>query len=333
MDIAQGGIAVPERLHDNADREKIVDLVDRLILIHHLSIDRKEVLDSPLDLRLHAAVMQVFRDILYDVTDPGLSGLPLKMYLLDEIIVDIRLQILKGKIIHLDLDLADAETVRERGVDVQRLSRLFLPLLRTLILERPEIMEAVRELYDDHADILRHGDEHLPQVLGLLLHLIDIQIDLGQLRDAVHEEGDIRIELPLQLLKRHAGILHHIVEESRGDRLPVHLQIRKNDGNTNRVDDIGLTRLSLLILVLLFRDLIGLLDHGEVFGGTILSHNLYQALIELFRRRIVRRSLQDDLFLLLCHDFLAFLKTLYYPAESMSKSSLTFPNNEVTKRT
>jgi hypothetical protein len=36
------------------------------------------------------------------------------------------------------------------------------------VLERPHVVQAVRELDQDHADVLGHGEDHLAEVLGLL---------------------------------------------------------------------------------------------------------------------------------------------------------------------
>jgi len=50
-------------------------------------------------------------------------------------------------------------------------------------------VEPVGDLDEDHPDVLAHGDEHLPQVLHLLVFLGGV-LDAGQLADAFHQVGD-----------------------------------------------------------------------------------------------------------------------------------------------
>ena len=114
MDYAERRIAVPHRFHDDTDRKQIIDLVDGLILVHHLTVDGEEVLHTAADLGIDARLLDMLRDLRDNVSDPGFSGFLLQVDLRREIIVDIRLEVLQRQIIHLDFDLTDTETLRER---------------------------------------------------------------------------------------------------------------------------------------------------------------------------------------------------------------------------
>ena len=114
MNHAERRIAVPHRFHDDTDRKQIIDLVDGLILVHHLTVDGEEVLHTSADLGIDARLLDMLRDLRDNVSDPGFSGFLLQVDLRREIIVDIRLEVLQRQIIHLDLDLTDTETLRER---------------------------------------------------------------------------------------------------------------------------------------------------------------------------------------------------------------------------
>ena len=46
MDDAQRRIAVLDGVHDDAHREQVVDLVNALVLIHHLLVDAEQMLDA-----------------------------------------------------------------------------------------------------------------------------------------------------------------------------------------------------------------------------------------------------------------------------------------------
>ena len=140
-------------------------------------------------------------------------------------------------------------------------------------------METVGELDDDDTDILRHRNEHLPEILRLHLDLIGIEIELCQLRDAIDEQRHIRIKLLRDFIERHAGILDDVVQKSRCDGFLIHLEIGENDRNAKRVNDVWFTRFPLLILMLFLRYLIGLLDHREIIGWMICPDGPDQFLI------------------------------------------------------
>lgn len=54
-------------------------------------------------------------------------------------------------------------------------------------------------------------------------------------------------ELFFNIRERNAGILHHVVQKSRGNRLVVHPQLDENLGNGERMDNIRLPRAPLLL--------------------------------------------------------------------------------------
>ena len=101
-----------------------------------------------------------------------------------------RVERLEREVLELPLERVDAEPVRERRVHLERLAGLLRLLLLPEVLDRPHVVEAVGELDEDDADVLRHRDDHLPVVLGLRL-LTALERDPGQLRDALDELGDL----------------------------------------------------------------------------------------------------------------------------------------------
>ena len=121
-------------------------------------------------------------------------------------------------------------------------------------------METVCQLDQDDPDILCHCKEHFPEILRLYLQLVSRIRQLRQLCDTVHQKSHLSTELFFYLLSRHDRVLNDIMQKSRSDRLFVELQIRQNDRHAQRMNNIWLTRLPLLILMCLIRRLIGFLD-------------------------------------------------------------------------
>ena len=133
-----------------------------------------------------------------------------------------RVQRLEREVLELPLHLVDAEPVRERRVDLERLLRLLHLLLLAEVLDRAHVVQPVGELDQDHADVLGHRDDHLPVVLGLGL-LARLELDARQLRDAVDELRDLVAELVANVVERRVGVLDDVVQQRGGDRLLVEL--------------------------------------------------------------------------------------------------------------
>ena len=134
------------------------------------------------------------------------------------------------QVLELPLDLVDAEPMRQRRVHLDRLLGLLHLLLLAEILDRAHVVEPVCELDQDHADVLRHRDDHLAVVLGLGL-LATLEADPGQLRDALDELRDVGAELREHLVELGLGVLDDVVEQGRRDRLLVEVQLGADLGD------------------------------------------------------------------------------------------------------
>ena len=132
------------------------------------------------------------------------------------------------------------------------------------MLERAHVVQAVGKLDDDDADILCHGKKHLPQIFRLDLHLLHFVVDLAEFGHPVDQKAHVLAEGLADFIHRHRCVLHDIVQYTGRDRLLVHLEIRQDNADAQRVDDIRLTGLSHLSLMGFLRHMAGLLDHGKV---------------------------------------------------------------------
>ena len=130
------------------------------------------------------------------------------------------MQRLEREILELPLHRVDAEPVRERRVDLERLLRLLHLLLLAEVLDLAQVVQAVGELDQDHAHVLGHRDDQLAVVLRLGL-LAALELHARQLRDALDELRDLVAELGADVVELDVGVLDDVVEERRGDRLVV----------------------------------------------------------------------------------------------------------------
>ena len=122
-------------------------------------------------------------------------------------------------------------------------------------------MQAVGKLDQNDADVLCHGKEHLPQVFCLNLQLIRIVGEPAQLRDPVHQKRHLTAELQPEPLIRYDGILYHVVEKSRDNRLLVKLQLRQDDRHTKGMNNISLAGFANLPLMGIIRNPEGFFNH------------------------------------------------------------------------
>ena len=67
MDHAKSRIAVLDGIYNNAHREKVIDLIHRLILVDHLFIDTEKCFTLPLISALNACIFNVLRHFLYNL--------------------------------------------------------------------------------------------------------------------------------------------------------------------------------------------------------------------------------------------------------------------------
>ena len=185
-----------------------------------------------------------------------------------ELLVGEGIGVAEGKVFKLAAQLAHAEAVRERGVDVEGLAGDLLPLLRVQVLERAHVVQAVGELDDDDADVGDHGEQHLADVLGLVVFAVG-ELDFVELGDAFDDVRDLLAEALFDLVGGDVGVFDGVVQQAGGDGGGVHLEFGEDQGDFERMDDVRFARGALLAFVLLEGERPGLADDLEVVGGAI----------------------------------------------------------------
>src|SRR5260370_15982032 len=106
---------------------------------------------------------------LAQVRDQRLAIVPLARYPLDDVVVSLGVEVAERKVLELPFELADAEAVSERSIDIKRLARDLAAFHLRQRIERAHVVEAVGQLDEDDPKVLRHRHHHLADVLRLLL--------------------------------------------------------------------------------------------------------------------------------------------------------------------
>jgi hypothetical protein len=145
-------------------------------------------------------------------------------------------------------------------------------------------MEAVGQLDEDHPHVARHGDDHLADVLRLLL-FDAAELHLRQLGDAIDEQRHLVAELLADLLDRDLSVLHHVVQQRGGQSGAVELEFRADIGRAHRVADVGLPAGPHLVLMLRGGHPEGGHDQVAVEHRAVLLHLGQQPLEQLLESR------------------------------------------------
>ena len=145
------------------------------------------------------------------------------------------------------------------------------------VVEGAHVVEAIGELDDQHADVLAHRDEHLAEVLRLLLHGRG-KGDALYAGEASDDLADLMAELTAQVVEGARAILDGIVKQAGGDRHVVHVEIGQDVGNLQRMDEVRLSRAPHLPAVHLGGVEVRLLDQNDVRPRLLLEDLLDEGL-------------------------------------------------------
>jgi len=258
---AQGGVAVADRVDEDADAHEVVDVGEVPTSHDHLLVDRVVVLGPSGDRGVDLGCAQVLLDL---VDDPGqvlvaaggaLGDQP------DDLVVHLGVERGERQVLQLPLDGVHPEPVSQRGVDLQRLAGLAVGGLPADVAPGAGVVQPVGQLDDQDPDVPAHGDDHLAHGLGLGGVAV---LDLVKLGDPVHQASDLVAELGAQRLQRVVGVLDGVVQQGGSDGGRRHPELGEDAGHGQRVSDVGVPALALLTPVGALGDDVGLLDQRDI---------------------------------------------------------------------
>ena len=205
------------------------------------------MLRAALEVGLDAGRLEVWPQLGDRPIDVALATGATGVEQLGELAEAFGLEGLEGEVLELPLHLPDPEPLGQRRVDLHGLAGDAL-LLRGQAVERAHVVEPIGELDQDDPDVLGHRQQHLADVLGLLL-LVAVGAELGQLGDAVDELGDLGAEPLLDVGQAVLGVLGDVVEERRLDRHGIEPELGQDLGRGDGMGDVRLAGGAALSLV------------------------------------------------------------------------------------
>ncbi len=139
-------------------------------------------------------------------------------------------------------------------------------------------MQAVGQLHQQHANVVRHREQEFAEILGGAL-VLALCLDLGELGDAVDHPRDVLAKQALDLVVGGDGILDRVVQDRGDDRFVVEPQIGQDAGDLDRMAEIGIARSTLLAAMGLHRKDIGAVDKRLVGVRIVAADPLHKFIL------------------------------------------------------
>ena len=262
---AERQVAARHVLDDDAKAVDVEHLRERQALLDHLAVDAVEVLLAALHLGGDAPLRQALLDAGEDLADHFAAVAARRADRLRQHLEAQRVLVAEREFLQLTEQVVEAEPVGDRGVDLERLVGDAAALGRTHVVQRAHVVQAVGELDEDDAQVARHRQQHLAEVLGLGLFL-RAEFDLVELGQAIDQLGRHLAEALGDLRLGDVGVLHHVVEERGDQRLGIEIPVGDQRAHRDRVADVGLTADAELPGVGIGREVVGRFDAAHVLG-------------------------------------------------------------------
>ncbi|RMR10054.1 hypothetical protein ALP92_103717 [Pseudomonas syringae pv. primulae] len=231
----QRGVAVTHFRDQHAQCTHVVDLAERQALALHFAPDGIDVLGTAADVRRHAGGLQLVVELGHDVADEALTIEPALVQQLGDLLVLIGLQVAERQVFQLPFDMADAQTVGQRRIDVEDLACHAVALFVVGVLHRTDRTGALGQLDQRNAHVINHRHEHLAQVFDLRLTAqhqrlsrAEAGADRGHAQHAVDQLGDRGTKALLDVRQRNHAFAHATVHDRRDQRILIQLEVSKD---------------------------------------------------------------------------------------------------------
>ena len=198
-------------------------------------------------------------------------------------LVGFRIEFAERQIVELLAHRMHAHAAGERRIDFQRLLGGAPARLGRHVVERAHIVQAVGELDQQHAHVVGDRQQKLAQIFRLLCFLGD-QIELLELGQPFDQRADVVSEQAVDLGAGGRGILNGVMQQRRGDRRVVELEVGENGRHLDRVGEIGIAGGAPLLAMRLHGVDVGAIEQRFVGVGIVAAHPLDQVVLPHHRR-------------------------------------------------
>ena len=268
MHDAERPVAGVEAVHDDAEAVDVGELLQRDLPVLHLAPDGEGLLLAAVHLGFEAGAGEPGLQGGDDLLDQAGVLLVDVVELVDHRLVGFRGAPLEGQLLELLAQRLHAHAAGERRIDLERLLGDPAAALRLHVLERAHVVQAVRQLDEQDADVARDGDQELAEVLRLLGFLGD-EIEPLDLGEALDQRADLLAELLVDLGARDVGVLDHVVQQRGGNGGVVELELGQDRRDLEGMGEVRIARGALLMAVRLHGVDVGAVEQRLVGAGVV----------------------------------------------------------------
>ena len=216
MDDAEHIVAVGYGVDDDAEGAQVKNPVYIELLGVHFTVNAVDMLNAAIDGGVHSFLFEAALYLPLYIVHERLKGRHALLQGLHYLIVACGVKVHECQVLKLPLCPLHTQAVRNGGVDLHRLKRLYALLFLCLIRHGAHIVQAVGDLDKDNTDVLRHRHQHLAQIFHLLVFLAGV-LHTGQLRDTLDDVRNGLSELAGNVVVRKLRVLDDIMQERRND--------------------------------------------------------------------------------------------------------------------
>jgi len=270
MDDAQRPVAGRDVADHDAEAIDVRKLLEGERLRLHLAEDRIGLLLASLDHCIQQAVGdQEVAQLILDLGDQALVARGKLRQALRHRLVGFGIEVAEGQVLELVAKVLHAHAACERRIDVHGLFGNACPLFRVHVLQGTHVVQAVRELDQQHAHVVGDCQQQLAQVFRLLGLLAD-EIKSLELRQTLDEAADVFAKQLVDLGAGRRGILDRVVQQGHRNRRLVEMHVGEDGGHLERVRNVGIAAGALLQAMLLHGIDIGLVEESFIGIGLVL---------------------------------------------------------------
>jgi hypothetical protein len=160
--------------------------------------------------------------------------------------VFLSVEIRECEILQFSRYVLDAEAMGEGSINLSRLKRDPLLLLRGQGIEGPHIVQPIGEFHEDDTQILADRKDELPKILCLSPQFFSSVFDMRKLCNAFYQEGDFFSKVFCERIGSNRGVFNNIMEQSRRDRTLIQFPLQEGLAGCS---DMGKIRIAVFALL------------------------------------------------------------------------------------
>ena len=279
MKDTKGPVTIINILDDHAEAVDIRQLFKRDGLALHLPPDRMRFFCPAGYPCLDTDSCQPAADFIRNTHDKLAAFLLLEVQSRFNGSPSLRIKLGEGKVLELVTKVLHPHAPGQRRIDIHGFLGNAAPAGRFLdVLKGAHVVQAVSQLYQQDPHILGDREDQFTEVLRLLRFLTG-EFQPRQLRDAIHQLGNLFSEKTGDLIVGGIRILDRVVQQCGHDGGRIKLEVRQDAGHLERMREIRITRGTLLRTVHLHRVHIGPVEQAFIRSRRIGLHALNQLIL------------------------------------------------------